>query len=74
MVYKGMVYKGQNISSTLLMTFKGYAEMAHWLATLRSLKIFSILTLKKTLKLEVFTQSPSTITLMLNYRGRYWDS
>ena len=50
---------------TLLMTFKGYAEMAHWLATLKSLEIFSILTLKKTLKLEVFTLSPSTITLNL---------
>ena len=47
------------------MTFKGYAEMAHWLATLRFLKIFSILTLKKTLKFEVFTLSPSTITLNL---------
>ena len=50
---------------TLLMTFKGYAEMAHWLATLRSLEIFSILTLKKTLRLEVFTLSPSNITLSL---------
>ena len=47
------------------MTFKGYVEMAHWLATLRFLKIFSILTLKKTLKFEVFTLSPSTITLNL---------
>ena len=45
------------------MTFKGYAEMAHWLVTLRFLKIFSILTLKKTLKLEVFTLS---LTINLN--------
>ena len=47
------------------MTFKGYAKMAHWLATLRSLEIFSILTLKKTPKLDVFALSPSTITLNL---------
>ena len=61
----GFSVKRQKSLFTLLMTFKGYAKMAHWLATLRFLKIFSILTLKKTLKLEVLTLSLSTVTLNL---------
>ena len=44
------------------MTYKGYAEMVHRLATLRFPKIFSIFTLNKTLKLKSFTLSPGYVT------------
>ena len=49
--------------TTLLMSYKGQAEMVHQWATLRFYKIFSILTLKKTLKLKPFTLTQIIVTL-----------